>query len=260
MPRDNKLISILVTNYNKEKFISKTIKSCLIQNYRNLEILVFDDCSTDNSFLKIKRFKNIKIFRNKKKKFDKSPLNQIYGITYLFRRSKGQLIFLLDGDDQFKKDKVKLITNIFKYDEKLNFIQDRPFVSKKKNLMNLKIKNHFFSIWPSFYPTSCMTVKRSFFKKFLKFSFPKEFSNLEIDARLAIFSYLNLNFKKINKNLTVYNYDKYGITSKYPKYSIAWWRKRNDAFQYLRRLSKKMNSRFHYGPDYFFTKIINFFI
>ena len=167
---------------------------------------------------------------------------------------------MLDGDDEFKKGKVKYITNVFKTNKKLDFIQDQPFLSEKKNLMSLKIKNHFFSIWPSFYPTSCMTVKRSFFKKFLKFIYPNEFSNLEIDARLAIFAYLNLNFKKINRNLTVYNYDKEGITSKYPKYSINWWRKRNDAFKYLRRLSKKMNVRFDYGPDYFFTKIINFFI
>ena len=258
--KNNKLISILITNYNKEKFITKTINSCFVQNYKNLEILVFDDCSTDNSLLKIKKFKNIKIFRNKKKKFNNSPLNQIYGVSYLFKRSKGYLIFLLDGDDEFKKGKVKYITNVFKTNKKLDFIQDQPFLSEKKNLMSLKIKNHFFSIWPSFYPTSCMTVKRSFFKKFLKVIYPNEFSNLEIDARLAIFAYLNLNFKKINRNLTVYNYDKEGITSKYPKYSINWWRKRNDAFKYLRRLSKKMNVRFDYGPDYFFTKIINFFI
>ena len=65
--KNNKLISILITNYNKEKFITKTINSCLVQNYKNLEILVFDDCSTDNSLLKIKKFKNIKIFKNKKK-------------------------------------------------------------------------------------------------------------------------------------------------------------------------------------------------
>ena len=136
------------------------------------------------------------------------------------KKSKGEIIFLLDGDDEFKKGKLKFITNIFRSDKNLNFIQDRPYLSLKKNLMKLKNKNHYFSIWPSFYPTSCMTVKRDFFKKFIKCSYPKEFPHLEVDARLAIFSYLNKNFKKINKNLTVYNYDENGITSFYPKYSI----------------------------------------
>ena len=152
MVKDNKLISILITNYNKEKFISKTINSCLIQNYRNLEILVFDDCSTDNSLVRIKRFKNIKIFRNKKKKFNKSPLNQIHGISYLFRKSKGHLIFLLDGDDEFKKNKVKFITNIFKSDKNLDFIQDQPFVSKKKKFNEFKNKKSFFFYMAKFLP------------------------------------------------------------------------------------------------------------
>ena len=60
--------SILVTNYNKENFLKKCLKSCVNQNFYNKEILIFDDCSSDNSISIIKKFKNIKIFLNKKKK------------------------------------------------------------------------------------------------------------------------------------------------------------------------------------------------
>ena len=236
------------------------MQSCINQKFREKQILVYDDASTDNSYNIIRKLKGIKIIINKKNKFTSAPLNQINGIIELFKKSNGELIFLLDGDDEFKKGKLKFIANIFRSDKNLNFIQDQPYLSLKKNLMKLKIKNHYFSIWPSFYPTSCMTVRRNFFKKFIKYSYPKEFPNLEIDARLAIFSYLNKNFKKINKNLTVYNYDECGITSRYPKYSISWWKKRNDAFSYLKRVSKKMNKKFNFSPDYFLTKIINFFI
>jgi len=77
---------------------------------------------------------------------------------------------------------------------------------------------------------------------------------------LAIFSYLNNNFTKLNRNLTVYNYDECGITSRYTKYSINWWKKRNDAFLYLRKASKQMGIKFNLGPDYFLTKLINLFI
>jgi len=260
LKKKNFLVSILITNYNKEKFIKKTLQSCINQKFREKQILVYDDASTDNSYNIIRKLKGIKIIINKKNKFTSAPLNQINGIIELFKKSNGELIFLLDGDDEFKKGKLKFIANIFRSDKNLNFIQDQPYLSLKKNLMKLKIKNHYFSIWPSFYPTSCMTVRRNFFKKFIKYSYPKEFPNLEIDARLAIFSYLNKNFKKINKNLTVYNYDECGITSRYPKYSISWWKKRNDAFSYLKRVSKKMNKKFNFSPDYFLTKIINFFI
>ena len=64
-----KLISILITSYNKENFIDQTIKSCLSQNYSAKEILIFDDCSTDNSLDILKKFRKIRIIKNKKKNF-----------------------------------------------------------------------------------------------------------------------------------------------------------------------------------------------
>ena len=100
--------SILITNYNKEKFLNNTIRSCLNQNYSKKEILIFDDCSTDNSVKLLKKFKNLKLLINKKKKFKSGPLNQIYGVNKLFKKSKGEIIFLLDGDDQFKKNKINI--------------------------------------------------------------------------------------------------------------------------------------------------------
>ena len=45
------LASIIITNYNKSNFVIKSVKSCLTQNYKNKEIIFFDDKSTDNSFL-----------------------------------------------------------------------------------------------------------------------------------------------------------------------------------------------------------------
>ena len=55
-----KLISILITNYNKERFLKKSIKSCLRQNFKNKEVIIFDDCSSDKSLKVLKKFSNIK--------------------------------------------------------------------------------------------------------------------------------------------------------------------------------------------------------
>ena len=52
-----KLASIIITNYNKEKYIKKTIASAIAQSYKNIEILVFDDKSNDGSTKIIKDFK-----------------------------------------------------------------------------------------------------------------------------------------------------------------------------------------------------------
>ena len=256
----NNFVSILITNYNKSYFLKKTINSCLNQNFNNKEILVFDDCSTDDSLKILKKFKKIKIIKNKKKKFISSPLNQINGLYCLFKASKGNIIFLLDGDDVFRRNKLSEINKIFQQNEKINFIQDTPLINYSKKRMLLKKKGHFFSIWPSFFPTSCIAFKRSFFLRFLKVLRKDQFSNLEIDARLSIYAYLKNQLFFSKKCLTIYNYDEIGISSKYKKFGKFWWKKRNEAFKYMIFLFKKFNIRFLLGPDYYLTKIINFFI
>ena len=53
-----KKISIIISTYNKEKFIKNTIKSCLNQSYKNYEIIVVDTGSTDKTKKIIKKFNN----------------------------------------------------------------------------------------------------------------------------------------------------------------------------------------------------------
>ena len=65
---------------------------------------------------------------------------------------------------------------------------------------------------------------------------------------------------KLHFTTDTYNYDEYGITSNYQKYSKNWWKKRNEAFDYLKMLNKKMNKVNKIGPDYYLTKFINLFI
>ena len=253
-------VSILITNYNKSRYLKKTISSCLSQNFDNKEILVFDDCSTDNSLKILNKFKKIKVIRNKKKKFKSGPLNQIYGLNELFKISKGNIIFLLDSDDMFRKNKLFEISKIFKKNKKINFIQDTPLINLFKKRMLLKKKKFFFSIWPSFFPTSCITFERSFFQNFKKVLRKNEFPNLEIDARLSIYAHIRKQFFLTKKCLTIYNYDENGISSKYKKFSKNWWKKRDEAFSYMIFLMKKFDIKLFLGPDFYLTKIINFFI
>ena len=67
----NQLASILITNFNKDKYLNDTIQSCLVQNYKKKEILIFDDKSTDNSLKILKKYRKIKVYKNKKKKICK---------------------------------------------------------------------------------------------------------------------------------------------------------------------------------------------
>ena len=65
----NKKISVIVAVYNTEKYIEKCLRSLLNQTYQNLEIIVVDDGSTDNSKEVLKKYSHndkIKLIYNKK--------------------------------------------------------------------------------------------------------------------------------------------------------------------------------------------------
>jgi len=66
----NPKVSILIPTYNSAKFVYETIESAITQTYENLEVIVVDNCSTDDTFEIIKnfesRFPNLKIYQNSK--------------------------------------------------------------------------------------------------------------------------------------------------------------------------------------------------
>ena len=114
----NNLISVLITNYNKSKFLYKSLSSLRSQNYRNYEIILYDDCSSDNSVQIINSFKKVNLIRNKKRKEYSPALNQINGLKRAYFKSKGNIICLMDSDDYFKKDKLKVINGYFQVNKK----------------------------------------------------------------------------------------------------------------------------------------------
>lgn len=99
----NELISIIVPNYNNEKYIKECLDSILKQTYKNIEVVVIDDASTDGSKSIIKAYadehKNIKTIFNK----------QNQGVTknrdIAIYEAKGEFITTLDGDDLYIDDK-----------------------------------------------------------------------------------------------------------------------------------------------------------
>ena len=87
-----------------------------------------------------------------------------------------------------------------------------------------------------------------------------KFPNLEIDARLSMFAFLQKEFIKTKKKLTIYNFDEFGITSNYTKFNFNWWKKRNEAFEYMRIMMKKMRIKFKPSYDFYITRLINMLI
>lgn len=94
------LFSVIVPLYNKEAYIVETLRSIMNQSCQDFELIVVDDCSTDNSLKLVKSLQipNIRIICHKTNKGLSSTRNT--GA----RQAKGELITMLDADDRWHHD------------------------------------------------------------------------------------------------------------------------------------------------------------
>ena len=111
-------ISILISSYNKGKYLKQCIESCCQQDQDDLEIILFDNYSSDHTDEILEKFKeNINFYKNKR--ISKYPaINQIDLLKKGFSKSSGEIVCLLDADDYFKIDKIKKLEVFLKNIEK----------------------------------------------------------------------------------------------------------------------------------------------
>ena len=95
----NPLITVIISIYNSEKTIKAAIRSVQNQSFRDIEILLIDDCSKDNSLSIIKQLQledlRIRIIKNK---INRGPL---FSKSIAALNSRGKYTILLDSDDLF---------------------------------------------------------------------------------------------------------------------------------------------------------------
>lgn len=117
MINSKKLVSIITPCYNAEKYIAETIESVLKQTYRNWEMIIVDDCSTDKSAEIVKSYMErdprIKYFRTERPSGSPSLPRNI-GID----NASGKYIAFLDADDVWLPEKLKLEVD---FSEKNNY-------------------------------------------------------------------------------------------------------------------------------------------
>ena len=101
----NQLVTVYITNFNYCEYIEKSIRSVLSQTYRNIEIIIVDDNSTDGSKKILQKFikhPKIKIILNNKN------LGLIKSSNIAIKASRGKYIMRLDADDFLNKRIVEI--------------------------------------------------------------------------------------------------------------------------------------------------------
>ena len=252
--------SVVIANYNNSNFIEECINSLNTQTYKDIEIIFFDDNSQDNSIDIIKKFANVKIIKNKyQTKY--GSLNQMNAFKKSVKLSTGEVIFFLDSDDFFKKDKIEKIINFFLENKNKKIVFDFPIIIKKDKKLNIKKKKKFFNTyWDYIHPTSCISIRKEFIDEVFYKTINNKFTDTWLDLRVLIYSKYLDEYNLIDENLTFYRQSEDNISSKFKKFRKLWWKRRNEAHDYYFNFMKENNLEVKKNLDFYITKFINKFI
>ncbi len=189
------LISIIVPVYNAEKYLNRCIDSILKQNYKNIELILVDDCSVDESAkicdYYLKKDSRIKYFKQDKNSGQASTRN--LGIKY----ATGDFITFVDNDDTVDEQiYVNLITNAKKYnldivgcgtmmvyeDKKVNKFEGKKsgIIDSKEIIDNIlfQTKYEWGTVWNKLFSKNI--------KKDLKFIENKEYEDYYLMIKLCL--------------------------------------------------------------------------
>lgn len=97
------LVSVIIPSYNRGSLILRSVYSVLNQSYKNIELILVDDCSTDNTENVIKKIKDGRIKYIKLEKNSGACVARNRGIN----EARGEYIAFNDSDDIWHEDKIE---------------------------------------------------------------------------------------------------------------------------------------------------------
>ena len=131
-------VSVITASYNAGRFIEETIKSVLEQTYDNLELIIVDDCSTDNTEEIVKKYMKIDL-RVKFYKLEKNSGAAVVRNTAL-EKAKGRFIAFLDSDDVWDRDKLEKQINFMKKNNYGFSFTSYRLMNEKGILLNKEVR------------------------------------------------------------------------------------------------------------------------
>ncbi len=234
-------VSIITPCYNSQYFLHKMISSVISQTYKSWELIIVDDCSTDNSINIIKKFlvddSRIKLIKLDKNKGPAFARNKAIGL------SNGRYITFLDSDDYWD---IKFL------EQSLYFVKKHPFIYSSYNRVDVSgeyidtiksIPKVDFERILKGTPISCLSAFIDT-KKFGKKFFPLEFHRED----LAYWVLLLKDFKvAYGYNFCQANYRLHRQSSSYNKIKMAYLTWQDYKSKYNLTLLKKINYFINYA-------------
>lgn len=136
-------VSVIIPAYNVEKYISKGIESVINQTYKNLEIIIVDDGSTDNTYNIVKKIAN----RDRRIKVFQKINGGVSSARNLgLRVANSKYVIFLDSDDWLEEDAIEYLMDlIIQYGDDNFVCCDRYWISYNKKSRGLKRTKPFMN-------------------------------------------------------------------------------------------------------------------
>lgn len=128
------LVSVIVPNYNHAPFLAERLESIYNQTYKNIEVILLDDCSTDNSREILQSYAE-KHPDNTITLFNESNSGRVFkqwnkGLA----NAKGELIWIAESDDYCEPDFLEKMTALFRYDSVMLAFARSVFMQEGKKI------------------------------------------------------------------------------------------------------------------------------
>lgn len=225
-------LSVMISNYNMERYIGSALNSCLLQHRQFNQILVIDDGSTDNSWEKMNKFSNyphIKIFK-------KDNGGKAKALNYLLPYINTEFVMELDADDWLDPDATLIVGDILRtVDKEVSVLYGNLRTWKQSSINNISYKSiaigkqirnrtelisYRFPLGPRIYRTNLLKNNKGF---------PIiEFENGRMYEDVSLLNKLLTKGTLLYKDFTVYNVREHG--SSITKKNHPDW---NDFLKYL---------------------------
>ncbi len=135
------LVSIVITTYNYGRFLARAIRSVLGQTYKNFEIIIIDDGSTDDAQSFIEEHWGVQYFYQQNRGL---PAARNAGIE----KCKGDYIVFLDADDWLEKDALMIHLSIIKDKPEVAFISGNYYLlrveSNKTEPVSASVSGNYY--------------------------------------------------------------------------------------------------------------------
>jgi glycosyltransferase involved in cell wall biosynthesis len=207
MKKEFPLVSIITVVYNGAKTIQQSIESVKNQTYNNIEYIVIDGESNDNTLLIIKdNLDTISYWNSEPDKGLYDAMNK--GIKV----AKGELIGIINSDDWYELDAVETMVNAYiNYPSKTIFHADRFDIDEKgnKSLRKFNSSTFKFKYYGMTYNHPSMLIKK---EEYLSHTYSNKLRSLS-DYQFVLEAYISNHTKFLYINKPIVNYRLDGVSA-----------------------------------------------